>query len=866
MTTDAGSAPLGTTSYSSNPHFGAPLTSRPLLVTKLVVMTSASELDAKKAFFKQLDELTGSGLFKSDDDSLGEEEEELRRACRAFFTPTGRQRESRRESAGQALAGDVCQTASQRDDAANPSPNPIQKVIKDTPLPQQGRRRRTEPVPQSSKSIVEETPLLPTLLGSLARSETVPLPPRRALPSSNRNADSPSVRAAGAGAAMKKRKRDERPKLVPQDERLFGGLRFFYIPNDDIAKARKIKIGKAREYGALWTRDAADATHVVVDKALKWRDIEGLLKRAKAAAVVVNEDYPLDCVRYKSLLNPDQFRYHVQGKPARRSSPLPEPDDGPRATGTDQEEEQEQEQKQEQEAPEEVPKAPKARPKATGLARVIPPDSPPSGSQPSPIVIPDTQEGDDSDRENEPKRQKTASPEPSEEIHASKDSWPTRDSFGDELSEYITEMQEFKHLPIDDERDDDMHSVADTEATGLPSDRESGSEEGPSRKAAAAASRSRPKKVINFEDRFACNSGGTIGKKPDNPNGRTIEVLEQMSTYYSRVNDKWRSLSYRKAITTLKRQPEKIVTFEQARALPTIGDSLAAKIEEIVNTDRLQRLEYAQAEPLDVVLGSFLNIYGVGLSQANKWISQGYRTLGELLEKADLTPNQRIGVEHYDDLNTRIPRHEVEAIGDIVRKTARKIDSSVQLLIGGSYRRGAKSSHDVDFIVTKPNTSSTTELAPFLHTLVTALEASNFIVATLAHSRTRQEASKWYGCCVLPLIPGLNGPGPDDAGSPPKEYKPTWRRIDFLLVPESQFGAALIYFTGNDIFNRSIRLLASKKGMRLNQHGLFKAVPKGPRGPRGEKMTSGELVEGRRERKIFEILGVKWRPPEDRWC
>jgi len=37
-------------------------------------------------------------------------------------------------------------------------------------------------------------------------------------------------------------------------------------------------------------------------------------------------------------------------------------------------------------------------------------------------------------------------------------------------------------------------------------------------------------------------------------------------------------------------------------------------------------------------------------------------------------------------------------------------------------------------------------------------------------------------------------------------------------------GVALLYFTGNDIFNRSMRLLTSKKGMRLNQHTLFKDV------------------------------------------
>lgn len=81
--------------------------------------------------------------------------------------------------------------------------------------------------------------------------------------------------------------------------------------------------------------------------------------------------------------------------------------------------------------------------------------------------------------------------------------------------------------------------------------------------------------------------------------------------------------------------------------------------------------------------------------------------------------------------------------------------------------------------------------------------------------------------------------------------------------PETEYGAALLYFTGNDIFNRSIRLLASKRKMRLNQCGLYKNVI---RGDNREKLTQGQLVEGKSEKRIFEILGVQWREPHERWC
>lgn len=51
--------------------------------------------------------------------------------------------------------------------------------------------------------------------------------------------------------------------------------------------------------------------------------------------------------------------------------------------------------------------------------------------------------------------------------------------------------------------------------------------------------------------------------------------------------------------------------------------------------------------------------------------------------------------------------------------------------------------------------------------------------------------------------------------------------------------------------------------MRLNQHGLYRDVM---RGKGRVKVTEGELVEGRSEKRIFEVLGVPWREAEERRC
>lgn len=349
-----------------------------------------------------------------------------------------------------------------------------------------------------------------------------------------------------------------------------------------------------------------------------------------------------------------------------------------------------------------------------------------------------------------------------------------------------------------------------------------------------------------WEEKFNCMQKHDGLDRSQNLNRRTIEVLQQMADYYERNNDRWRPLAYRRAIAALRKSNAKIMTRNQAIAIPFIGERLADKIEEIVWTNKLRRLDNANLEPNDEALQLFLNVYGAGPAQASAWVDQGFRTLNDIREKATLTKNQEAGVTYYEDFLARIPCHEVEMHGKIVRDEIAKIDSEIQVTIGGSYRRGAASSGDIDFIITKPDTPLDTLRTIMMTTVIPWLQSQKYLRVTLAGT-SKDDGSKWHGAACLP------------GRSSPK----IMRRVDFLYVPWDEMGAALIYFTGNDIFNRSIRLLAGKKKYRLNQHGLWEDVM---RGPGRVRVTQGKLVEARSERKIFEILKVPYRPPEHRNC
>lgn len=621
-------------------------------------------------------------------------------------------------------------------------------------------------------------------------------------------------------------------KLVPEEQRIFKDKTFYYVPPDDVALLRKNRIIKAQEYGATWAREITpEVTHIVVEKPLTYEDVMDFLKveTLPEGVIMVKDDYPIDCIKLRSVLDPLQERYAVNspreliGTEDRSQSTSQSSGESLRIKATKERSRKGKYLHADQTPPKSQESIDVSRSEETTGRALIP------ASQKS-WITPINKVG--AIVENS----LTISPTQSRSHEMQGFVQPR-----DELDKMIKMAQAVEDIPISDEENDEEDEQRPSRDT---------SEEPGSELDLRSRGKSKKRRMPNSlaqQQNFICMTGGTGATLESNPNARTIEVLQQMCDYYIRTKDHWRQTAYRRAIGLLKKQTTKIATYEQAVKIPSIGNRLAKKIEEIVLTDSLRRLKYTDLEPNDCVLQGFMNIYGVGLKQGLAWVAQGHKTLEDLKRHASLTVNQRLGIEHYDDFLTRIPRDEVTRLGEIIRTNSAAVDPKVEVVIGGSYRRGAASSGDIDCLLTKPGTSSSNDLLPFLNRLVARLTETGFLVAALAApSIGSQSGSKWHGCCVLP-------------GS----AKPIWRRIDLLLVPETELGAALIYFTGDDIFNRSIRLLASRKGWRLNQRGLYEDVM---RGPGGTKITEGSLIEGVDEKKIFALLGVPWRPPEQRTC
>lgn len=325
-----------------------------------------------------------------------------------------------------------------------------------------------------------------------------------------------------------------------------------------------------------------------------------------------------------------------------------------------------------------------------------------------------------------------------------------------------------------------------------------------------------------------------IGQRStDSSNELIIKLLSQMREEHKAKGESFHANSYRKAIESISKCSTPILSYNDAIKLSGVGNRIASKVEEILRTGKLRHLGYLRQDERSLCMKLFQKIYGVGPLLAETWYNKGLRSLDDISEKVDnLTGAQRLGIKYIRDWNTKMPRSEVSEHLEFVRKISRQIDPSVEIEATGSYRRGLDFCGDVDFFVTKRRCNDMKVMGHHLFQLVNRLQEINYLECTLVHVVPKME--KFYGGGRLPN----------------NEF---CRRIDFLNVPWSWRGASLIYFTGNDTFNRAIRQLASVKGMHLSNKGLFK-----------EEKGEQKLIESFDERKIFDILGVEWREPKDR--
>ncbi|KAL8111894.1 DNA polymerase lambda [Apium graveolens] len=348
----------------------------------------------------------------------------------------------------------------------------------------------------------------------------------------------------------------------------------------------------------------------------------------------------------------------------------------------------------------------------------------------------------------------------------------------------------------------------------------------------------------SVDDKDADSSNSSSVYNPPDLNKNITEIFGKLINIYRAMGDDRRSFSYYKAIPVIEKLPFKIESSEQVKHLPTIGKSMQEHIQEIVTTGKLSKLEHFETDEKVRTISLFGEVWGIGPATALKLYEKGCRTLDDLKAESTLTNAQRIGLKYFDDIRTRIPRHEVQEMELLLQKAGENVLPGVVIICAGSFRRGKASCGDMDIIITHPDGKSH---IGFLPKYIKHLKDLNFLKEDLLvgiHSEegTDSGVDTYFGLCTYPG----------------RELR---HRIDLKVYPKDIYAFGLIQWTGNDVLNRRLRLIAESKGFRLDDKGLFPAT-KSSSGSRGVRATASLKFET--EYEVFEFLGFPKLEPTER--
>lgn len=304
---------------------------------------------------------------------------------------------------------------------------------------------------------------------------------------------------------------------------------------------------------------------------------------------------------------------------------------------------------------------------------------------------------------------------------------------------------------------------------------------------------------------------------------KIIYLLNKLKDAMYLKQKRFSAIGYGKSIEKIKKYNKTVITLDDISHLFKPESSTMKHLSEYFDTGKISILDELENDPITI----FTKIYGVGPKKALELKKKGITTLEQLEERKDelLTSAQQYGLEHYDDIQKRIPREEIDIYNKIFNLVLDKVTTGeTEYKIVGSYNRGQETSGDIDVIITDHNINVFDEF-------ITELEDNGILVAILSRGNKKS------------LTIGKIGKQPA-------------RRLDFMWSSPKEYPFATLYFTGSMEFNVNMRQRAVDLGYTMNEHALYHYNNK----------TKGKKVDGKfeREEDIFKFLGMVYKQPTER--
>ncbi len=261
----------------------------------------------------------------------------------------------------------------------------------------------------------------------------------------------------------------------------------------------------------------------------------------------------------------------------------------------------------------------------------------------------------------------------------------------------------------------------------------------------------------------------------------------------------------------------------ELQKIPGIGKSSAAKIRELFETGRVEKLVELRTKHPPAVL-EVMRLPGVG-------------------PKALKRLRAELGVSSLDDLKKVLAEHKLRDLRGFGEKSEEKLAKSIERMGKGGDKR-----------------TPISIALPLANRISAALRAAPGVVEAMACGSLRRFSETVGDVDVVvatedpkPVMDAVFELTVVDHVLARGETKASFltRRglqVDVRVVRPDQLGAAMMYFTGNKGHNIKLRQRAIDRGMLLNEYAL-------------EEAGTGRVIASRTEEEVYRALGLPWIHP-----
>ncbi|MCD5390676.1 DNA polymerase/3'-5' exonuclease PolX [candidate division NPL-UPA2 bacterium] len=288
----------------------------------------------------------------------------------------------------------------------------------------------------------------------------------------------------------------------------------------------------------------------------------------------------------------------------------------------------------------------------------------------------------------------------------------------------------------------------------------------------------------------------------------------------------FRVRAYQKVVRVLESLTEEVEEIYKAGELKNIsgvGEGIAKKIEEVLTTGKLQYYEDLK-ESVPSGLVELLNISEVGPKTAS------------LLYK-------ELGINSVKDLEKAVKGHRIKDLPGMGEKTEENIRRGIELLKRKKGRMLLGKAYPLarSIIDSLKRLSEVNRISPAgsLRRMKETIGDIDILVTS------RKPAKVMQVFLDLPQVTEVLASGETKSSIIMKGGL----QVDVRVVKPDSFGAALQYFTGSKPHNIKLRELANKRGLKINEYGVF-------------KINGGKKVAGTEEKDVYVVLDLPYIPPE----